>query len=190
MDLTVLDTFVEFKRRIGTAGGFNPAPSNVAQLDEYRVDSGRGQNRTLRGKAAVECAIGGPLTDSAVRASTTAWPNSTSSPPSSLLECRPSRRSGQTAKTRRPDGRARAPGPRLTPWEGPRPAHRRIPVAKAPIAPLAYDSALCLNRPEAWRKVKCCGVPTTWPTGWRAWPTPRRSRTSWTPGSSSRRWTR
>ena len=50
-----------------------------------------------------------------------------------LLEYRPSRRSGQTAETRRPDGRARAPGPH--------PAHRRIPVAKAPIADLAYDSA-------------------------------------------------
>ena len=35
VDLTALDTFVEFKRRIGTAGGFNPDPSNVAQLDEY-----------------------------------------------------------------------------------------------------------------------------------------------------------
>ena len=39
------------------------------------------------GNAAVECATGAPLTDSAVGASTTAWPNSTSSPPSSLLEC-------------------------------------------------------------------------------------------------------
>ena len=35
VDLTALDTFVEFKRRIGTAGGFNPDPANVAQLDEY-----------------------------------------------------------------------------------------------------------------------------------------------------------
>ena len=35
VDLTALDTFVEFKRRIGTAGGFSPDPANVAQLDEY-----------------------------------------------------------------------------------------------------------------------------------------------------------
>ena len=35
VDLTALDTFVEFKRRIGTAGGFNPDPAHVAQLDEY-----------------------------------------------------------------------------------------------------------------------------------------------------------
>ncbi len=35
VDLTALDTFVEFKRRIGTAGGFNPDPANVAQIDEY-----------------------------------------------------------------------------------------------------------------------------------------------------------
>ena len=44
-------------------------------------------------------------------------------------------------------GRPRAPGPHLTPWVGPRPAHRRIPVAKASVAPLAYDSAPYLNRP-------------------------------------------
>ena len=56
------------------------------------------------------------------------------------LEYRPSPRSGQTAETRRPDGRARDPSPHLTPWVGPHPAHRRIPVAKAPIAALAYDS--------------------------------------------------
>ena len=35
VDLTALDTFVEFKRRIGTAGGFNPDPANVAQIDGY-----------------------------------------------------------------------------------------------------------------------------------------------------------
>ena len=32
MDLTALDTFIEFKRRIGTTGGFNPDPQNVQQL--------------------------------------------------------------------------------------------------------------------------------------------------------------
>ncbi len=35
VDLTALDTFIEFKRRIGTTGGINPDPANVAQLDEY-----------------------------------------------------------------------------------------------------------------------------------------------------------
>ena len=35
VDLTALDTFIEFKRRVGTAGGFNPDPLNVQQLDEY-----------------------------------------------------------------------------------------------------------------------------------------------------------
>ena len=66
-----------------------------------------------------------------------------------LLEYRPSRRSGQTAETRRPDGRARAPGPHLTPWVGPHPAHWRIPVAKTPIADLAYDPAPYRSRPVA-----------------------------------------
>ena len=64
-----------------------------------------------------------------------------------LLEYRPSRRSSQTAGTRRADRRARAPGPHLTRWVGPHPAHRRIPVAKAPIAALAYDSAPYQSRP-------------------------------------------
>ena len=35
VDLTALDTFIEFKRRVGTTGGFNPDPANVQQLDEY-----------------------------------------------------------------------------------------------------------------------------------------------------------
>ena len=65
----------------------------------------------------------------AARASTTAWPGSTCSPPSST-GMRPSRRSGQTAETCRTDSRARAPDPHLTPWVGPHPGHRRIPVAK------------------------------------------------------------
>ena len=52
------------------------------------------------------------------------------------------------AETRRPDGRARALGPNLTPWVGPHPAHRRIPVAKAPITALAYDPAPYRNRPD------------------------------------------
>ena len=39
VDLTALDTFIEFKRRIGTAGGFNPDPRNVKQLDDYLAQS-------------------------------------------------------------------------------------------------------------------------------------------------------
>ncbi len=35
VDLTALGTFIEFKRRIGTTGGFNPDPANVVQLDGY-----------------------------------------------------------------------------------------------------------------------------------------------------------
>ena len=35
VDLTALDTFIEFKRRIGTTGGFNPDPAHVEQLDDY-----------------------------------------------------------------------------------------------------------------------------------------------------------
>ena len=46
VDLTALDTFIESKRRIGTAtGGFNPNPENVAQLDDYlrqSQDAGKG----------------------------------------------------------------------------------------------------------------------------------------------------
>ena len=39
VDLTALDTFVEFKRRIGATGGFNPDPRNVQQLDDYLAQS-------------------------------------------------------------------------------------------------------------------------------------------------------
>ena len=39
VDLTALDTFIEFKRRIGTTGGFNPDPENVQQLDDYLAQS-------------------------------------------------------------------------------------------------------------------------------------------------------
>ena len=39
VDLAALDTFIEFKRRIGTAGGFNPDPQNVQQLDDYLAQS-------------------------------------------------------------------------------------------------------------------------------------------------------
>ena len=39
VDLAALDTFIEFKRRIGTTGGFNPDPENVQQLDDYLAQS-------------------------------------------------------------------------------------------------------------------------------------------------------
>ena len=39
VDLTALDTFIEFKRRIGTTGGFNPNPDYVGQLDDYLAQS-------------------------------------------------------------------------------------------------------------------------------------------------------
>ena len=39
VDLTALDTFIEFKRRIGTAGGFNPNAEYVQQLDDYLEQS-------------------------------------------------------------------------------------------------------------------------------------------------------
>ena len=48
VDLTALDTFLEFKCRIGTAGGFNPDPENVRQLDEYLAQSVK-QGRERRG---------------------------------------------------------------------------------------------------------------------------------------------
>ena len=31
VDLTALDTFIEFKRRIGTTGGFNPNPDSLVK---------------------------------------------------------------------------------------------------------------------------------------------------------------
>ena len=39
VDLTALDTFIEFKRRIGTARGGEPDPKNVEQLDDYLAQS-------------------------------------------------------------------------------------------------------------------------------------------------------
>ncbi len=40
VDLTALDTFIEFKRRIGTADSGEPDPENVRQLDDYLALSG------------------------------------------------------------------------------------------------------------------------------------------------------
>ena len=39
VDLTALDTFIEFKRRIGTTSGGEPDPENVQQLDDYLAQS-------------------------------------------------------------------------------------------------------------------------------------------------------
>ena len=39
VDLTALDTFIEFKRRVGTASGGEPDPENVKQLDDYLAQS-------------------------------------------------------------------------------------------------------------------------------------------------------
>ena len=51
VDLTALDTFIEFKRRVGTAGGgFNPDPVHVAQLDEYlELSKADGPNSISKG---------------------------------------------------------------------------------------------------------------------------------------------
>ena len=49
MDLTALDTFIEVKRRIGTAGGFNPNPDHVAQLDDYLAQSEQSGKRSRMG---------------------------------------------------------------------------------------------------------------------------------------------
>ena len=48
VDLTALDTFIEFKRRIGTTPGGEPDPENVRQLDEYLAQSA-GQGRVRMG---------------------------------------------------------------------------------------------------------------------------------------------
>ena len=48
VDLTALDTFIEFKRRIGTAGGFVPNADYVDQLDDYLAESER-QGRARMG---------------------------------------------------------------------------------------------------------------------------------------------
>ena len=42
VDLTALDTFIEFKRRMGTASGGAPNPQYVEQLDDYLAQSAAG----------------------------------------------------------------------------------------------------------------------------------------------------
>ena len=48
VDLTALDTFIEFKRRIGTASGGEPDPDNVRQLDDY-LEQSAAQGRVRMG---------------------------------------------------------------------------------------------------------------------------------------------
>ena len=48
VDLTTLDTFVEFKRRVGTASGGVPDPENIRQLDEY-LEQSASQGRVRMG---------------------------------------------------------------------------------------------------------------------------------------------
>ena len=81
----------------------------------------------------------------------------TCSSPSSSTGIRPSRRSGRAAETRRADSQAKALSPHT--------AHRRIPVAKARVATLAYDSAPYRNRPvygNFWRKSSHMTIPYYW----------------------------
>ena len=49
VDLTALDTFIEVKRRIGTAAGFEPNPEYVRQLDDYLSESERSGGRVRMG---------------------------------------------------------------------------------------------------------------------------------------------
>ena len=49
VDLTALDTFIEVKRRIGTAAGFEPNPEYVQQLDDYLAESERSGGRVRMG---------------------------------------------------------------------------------------------------------------------------------------------
>ena len=48
VDLTALDTFIEFKRRLGTTGGFDPNPEYVRQIDDYLTQSDK-QDRVRMG---------------------------------------------------------------------------------------------------------------------------------------------
>ena len=43
VDLAALDTFIEFKRRIGSVGGLDPNPEFVQQLDDYLEESQEGR---------------------------------------------------------------------------------------------------------------------------------------------------
>ena len=50
VDLTALDTFIEFKRRVGTTGGLTPNPDYIEQLDGYlreSQDAGKGVRKGI-----------------------------------------------------------------------------------------------------------------------------------------------
>ena len=49
VDLTALDTFIEVKRRIGTATGSDPNPEYVQQLDDYLAESEKAGGRVRMG---------------------------------------------------------------------------------------------------------------------------------------------
>ena len=49
VDLTALDTFIEFKRRIGPTPGGEPYPEHVQQLDDYLAESEVGDKRVRMG---------------------------------------------------------------------------------------------------------------------------------------------
>ena len=98
------------------------------------VDSGRGQNRTPRGKAPVECAIDGPLANGAAPLRHyTLFDDD-------IGQIRPRGITGWLSRS--------SCAFRFTPWVGQYQAHRRILVAKASLAALAYDSAPYLSRPR------------------------------------------
>ena len=49
VDLTALDAFIEFKRRIGPTPGGEPYPEHVQQLDDYLAESEAGDKRVRMG---------------------------------------------------------------------------------------------------------------------------------------------
>ena len=49
VDLTALDAFIEFKRRIGPTPGAEPYPEHVQQLDDYLAESEAGDKRVRMG---------------------------------------------------------------------------------------------------------------------------------------------
>ena len=64
-DLTALDTFVEFKRRIGPTAGGAPHPQYVEQLDDYRAREMAEAEKRALGEHIVEWAhrVSGRLDD-------------------------------------------------------------------------------------------------------------------------------
>ena len=69
---------------------------------------------------------------------------------------------------------------RCIPWVGPHPAHQRIPMAKASLAALAYDSALYRSRPDHRQGVPP-GRRTGHPSGTPRYSQPGRRQATATP---------